>query len=624
MSHSASSVRTPALVLGAVGVVYGDIGTSPLYAFRESLAAASGHGGAIETAMVLGVLSLILWSLFVVVTVKYVALLLRADNNGEGGILSLMALTQRAIGRQPWVLFLGIMGVALFYGDSVITPAISVLSAVEGTKLITPVFKPYVVPMAMAIIIALFVIQQYGTEKVSRFFGPIMALWFASLAWGGLRHIADDAQVLQALNPAYALGFLMEHGFASLIVLGSVFLAVTGGEALYADLGHFGRRPIRIAWGGFVLPALVLNYFGQAALVLSHPEAASQSFFLLYPEEALIPMVILAMLATVIASQAVITGAFSLTHQAIQLGLLPRQVVQFTSKDQKGQIYLPRANWLLLAGVLFLIAMFRSSGSLAAAYGIAVTGAMAIDSLLMLVLARKIWRWNHLALGAIILPLIIIDLVFFSANLTKFFEGGFLPVLFSLALTTIMFTWVRGSRILHEAERGPRNTIESVLRELRAHPPRRVEGTAIYLSSNPNFAPSALTQNLKHNRILHEQNLIINLRFDPSPYIDNNQRLAVEKISDDFTRVTMRFGYMEPPNVSQGVRLLCARHGLDLDPMSTSYFISRRHIMPSAHFGMPLWQDKIYISLANNAANAADYFHIPLSRVVELGVQMNV
>jgi KUP system potassium uptake protein len=379
-----------------------------------------------------------------------------------------------------------------------------------------------------------------------------------------------------------------------------------------------------MSWLAVVLPSLMLNYFGQAALVLTHPEAVGQSFFMLYPEEFLLPMVILAMLATVIASQAVITGAFSLTHQAVQLGLLPRQIVRFTSSGQVGQIYLPRANWLLLGGVLLLIALFRSSGSLAAAYGIAVTGAMAIDSMLMLVLARKIWRWSALAAGLVVIPLLVIDVTFFSANLTKFIEGGFLPVLFSCAMIIVMRTWVRGSRYLHESEREPHNTMASVINELTKHPLRRVDGTAIYLSSNADYAPSALLQNLKHNHVLHKQNLLLTLRFARRPYLPESERVSVEKLSEDFTRVTMQFGYMEPPNVTQGILLLRHQGTLMLDMMSTSFFISRRHILPSAQFGMPLWQDRIYITLANNAADAADYFHIPLSRVVELGVQVTV
>lgn len=618
-----------ALALGSVGVVYGDIGTSPLYAFRESLAAAAGIGGAITTDIVLGVLSLILWALIITVTVKYVVLLLRADNQGEGGILSLMALAQNSLGNgqaakySSFIVFLGMAGASLFYGDAIITPAISVLSAIEGLKLVTHRFEHYIVPIAMLIMLLLFVAQSRGTAKVARFFGPIMVVWFCALAWGGFIHMGDSPEVWSALNPSYAWYFLTHHGFASVIALGAVFLAVTGAEALYADLGHFGKKPIRLAWLFFVMPCLTLNYIGQAALVLKTPHAAEDSFYLTYPEWALLPMVILATIASVVASQAVITGAYSLTQQATQLGFLPRLRIMHTSAEHAGQIYMPQVNWLLLIGVVLLIELFRTSDALASAYGIAVTGTMVITALLAFIVMRHIWRWPLMASIVVIAPLFIIDLAFLGANLTKFLDGGFVPIMISAILILMMRTWARGSHSLHNQERDYNNAMELLIRNINHYPPKRVEGTAIYLSSNPVYAPSALLQNLKHNHVLHEHNLIINVHFTRTPYVPNHERVELKRLCDDFTRVTMHYGYMELPNIAKGLNVLREK-GIKLDMMHTSYFISRRNIIPSARFGMPLWQDRIFIMMANNATDAAEYFHIPQTRVVELGVQMTV
>jgi KUP system potassium uptake protein len=615
-----------ALTLGSIGVVYGDIGTSPLYAFRESLAAAEGSG---EPHMaVLGILSLILWSLMLIVTLKYVFLVLRADNHGEGGILSLMALAENAAQgklakRSGFILMLGIAGAALFYGDAVITPAISVLSAVEGLNLVTHHFTPYVIPIALIILIALFIMQQSGTKKVSQFFAPIMVVWFIVLALGGLNHITDTPQVMLALNPWYGFYFLTHHGFISFITLGAIFLSITGAEALYADLGHFGKKPIRIAWLYVIMPALLLNYFGQGALVLANPEAAENPFFLLYPDWALMPMVILSAMATVIASQAVISGAFSLTHQAIQLRLLPRLFVEYTSAFHVGQIYIPKINWLLLGGVVLLIALFRTSSNLAAAYGIAVTGDMVITTILVFIVMRYKWRWSLPLALVITIPMVCIDLTFLAANLIKFIQGGFVPLLLSSILILMMYTWCRGSSALHSQARGDDYTMETLIHELNHYPPQRVEGTAIYLTSNIHYAPSALIQNLRHNKVLHMHNYVLTLRFDTKPYVPEEERIVTQCLNKDFTRIFMNFGYMDTPNVTQALQLL-PQHGIRLNMESTTFFISRRNIMPSAHFGMPLWQDYIFIALSSGASDAAAFFHLPPSCVVELGVQMTV
>jgi KUP system potassium uptake protein len=623
MQTHTPSVRRRALTLGALGVVYGDIGTSPLYAFRESLAAA-GKGGAPAPEAVLGLLSLILWALALTVTLKYVVMMLRADNQGEGGILSLMTLAQRSYNvPRAWILALGMVGCALFYGDAMITPAISVLSAVEGVRLITGEATPHIPAIALGILAALFLLQRRGTQKVAMLFGPLMALWFAVLALGGMRHIADHPAVWRALDPTYGLRFLSHDGMAGIIALGAVFLAVTGAEALYADLGHFGRRPIRRAWFFVAMPALVLNYAGQAALVLAQPEAAAEPFFLLYPHALLPAMVALATAATVIASQAVITGAFSLTHQAIQLGLLPRLHVQYTSREQLGQIYMPQVNWLLLAGVAGLVLLFQTSGALAAAYGISVTGTMVITAVLAFVVARRVWHWPLALAGLLIAPLLLADVAFFGANLTKLLEGGFVPVLMSALLVLMMRTWVRGSHSLNEQMYHDHTTMEALLKRIRHEPVKRVDGAAVYLTASTQYAPSALLHNLKHNGVLHARNFLLTLVFEQRPYVPDAERVRVEPVAADFTRVFMAFGYMEPPNVTHGLLLLRER-GVELPLMSTSFFISRRNVVPSARFGMPLWRDRIYIAMTNYASDAVEYFHLPRSRVVELGVQMTV
>ncbi len=612
------------LTLGSVGVVYGDIGTSPLYALREALHAANVAHGGIERADVLGVVSLILWALTIVVTIKYVVLLLMADNDGEGGTLSLMALAQRALGRSSPVIFLlGTIGAALFYGDALITPAISVLSAVEGLKLVTPAFERYVLPITIAIIVALFLVQARGTAVVARWFGPITLVWFVVMGIGGAYHISDDPGILLAIDPRWAATFLMNNGMVGLVAVGAVFLAVTGAEALYADLGHFGRKPIRLAWTVIVFPALSLNYLGQGALVLAHPEALESPFFLLFPEWALLPVVVLATLATVIASQAVITGAFSLTRQAIQLRLLPRLEVRHTSATSEGQIYMPQVNLLLALGVILLVLLFGSSSRLATAYGIAVTGTMVVTACLAFIVIHRAWKLPWALAAAIVGPLIAIDLIFFTANLLKLFEGGYVPLLFGLLIVVMMRTWVRGTAILFEKTRKNDMRLDELIASLDRTPRQRVQGTAIFLTSDPETAPQALLHSLKHYKVLHERNVILTVRIIPQPRLEDEDRLVVERINDDFTRMSMTFGFMEEPNVPMTLAR-SKKLGWKFDIMSTSFFLSRRSIRASAQSGMPIWQDNLYIFLANNASDATHYFHIPTVRAVEIGAQMTV
>jgi KUP system potassium uptake protein len=612
-----------ALTLGSVGVVYGDIGTSPLYAFREAAVAAS-ESGSITREVVLGVLSMILWALIVVVTIKYVLILLRADNNGEGGTLSLTALVFRAIGRRtPIVLLLGVVGAAMFLGDSVITPAISVLSAVEGLKLAIPASEHFVVPLAIAILIALFAVQRRGTARVASFFGPVMVIWFVSLAIIGLLHINDDPRVFAAINPYYAVSFLAQHGFIGLVTLGAVFLAVTGGEALYADLGHFGRKPIKTAWFGLVLPALMLNYFGQGALLLRDPTAIANPFYKMLPEVMLLPMVVLATAATVIASQAVITGAYSLTYQAIQLGLLPRLAILHTSAAHFGQIYIPRVNTALLAGVLLLVMMFRTSSALASAYGIAVTTTMVVDGILGFIVIWKLWKWKWWSAALLIVPLVMVDAIFLSANLLKLLEGAWAPLLFGSAMVMLILTWQRGSRILVSKTRRVEVPIDSLIRSLEKKPPHIVPGTAVFLTSDPDFAPASLLHNLKHNKVLHEHNIVLTIVTADTPRTDPEDRVEISPISERFTRVELKFGFMEEPNVPKALAV-ARKQGLHFDIMSTSFFLSRRSLKASAQSGMPAWQDRLFIGLARSANDATDYFQIPTGRVVEVGTQVAV
>ncbi len=562
-----------ALTLGSIGVVFGDIGTSPLYAFREAVAAAT-HGQPVTRVIVLGVLSLILWALFIVVTAKYVLLLLRADNNGEGGTLSLMALGQRALGRRSWpLLAMGVVGASMFIGDSMITPAISVLSAVEGLKLAAPALEHYVIPLTVFILVVLFSVQSSGTARVASAFGPVMIVWFTVLAVIGLININDDPSVLVAINPWYALNFLLTHGTVGMVTLGAVFLAVTGGEALYADLGHFGRKPIQAGWLYFVLPSLLINYFGQGALVLSNPAAIENSFYRLVPEMLLLPLIVLATAATVIASQAVITGAYSLTRQAVQLGLLPRFEVRYTSESHAGQIYLPRVNSLLLTGVLLLVMLFRSSSGLASAYGIAVSTTMVADGIMGFVVIWKLWNWRAATAAALIVPFVVVDMTFFSANLLKLLEGAWVPLLFGLAMAIMIWTWRRGTVILMAKTRRIEVPLADLIKSLEKRPPHIVKGTAVFLTSDPNFVPTALLHNLKHNKVLHEHNVILTIETAQTPRVDVSERVRMETLTDKFATVRLRFGFMESPNVPKAL-VIARKLGWQFDIMSTS-FLSR-------------------------------------------------
>jgi KUP system potassium uptake protein len=609
-----------ALSLGSVGVVYGDIGTSPLYAFREAVAAA----GPVTRDTVLGVLSLILWALIIVVTIKYVIILLRADNNGEGGTLSLTALASRALGRRTTPVFvLGVIGASMFLGDSVITPAISVLSAVEGMKLAIPAFEHFVVPITIAILVGLFAAQRRGTAEVASYFGPVMVIWFVAIALAGIMHISDDPGVLYAINPVYGVKFLLQHGHVGLATLGLVFLVVTGGEALYADLGHFGRRPIQIAWFVLVLPALLLNYFGQGAKVLADPLAIENPFYRLVPDALLLPMVVLATAATVIASQAVITGAYSLVSQAIQLGMLPRLAILHTSASHAGQIYIPRVTALLLIGVLLLVAMFRTSSALASAYGIAVTTTMVVDGLLAFIVIWKLWKWKLWQTALLFIPLIFVDITFFAANLLKLLEGAWAPLLFGASMVLLIMTWRRGTTILTHKNRRSEVPLETLIRSLEKKPPHVVPGTAVFLTSEPAFAPTALLHNLKHNKVLHEHNVILTIVTTDTPRVPEDERVSMMSVSPHFSQVSLRFGYMEQPNVPKALAI-ARKLGWTFDIMATSFFLSRRSLKPAAHSGMPRWQDRLFIGLAKSASDATDFFQIPTGRVVEVGTQVTV
>ena len=612
-----------ALTLGSIGVVFGDIGTSPLYAFREAVVGAA-QGQPVSRMIVLGVLSLILWALFIVVTAKYVLLLLRADNNGEGGTLSLMALGQRALGHRSWPLMaLGVIGASMFIGDSMITPAISVLSAVEGLKLAAPALEHYVVPLTIIILVLLFSVQSSGTARVASAFGPVMVVWFTSLAVMGLIHIKDDPSVLAAINPYYALQFLLSHGTIGLVTLGAVFLAVTGGEALYADLGHFGRKPIQSGWLFFVLPSLLVNYFGQGALVLSDPSVIENSFYRMVPEVLLLPLVALATAATVIASQAVITGAYSLIRQAVQLGLLPRFEVRYTSESHAGQIYLPRVNRLLLIGVLLLVLLFRTSSGLASAYGIAVSTTMVADGIMGFIVIWKLWNWRAATAAAVILPFVVVDMTFFSANLLKLFEGAWVPLLFGVVVAVMIWTWRRGAAILVTKTRRIEVPLRDLIKSLEKRPPHIVKGTAVFLTSDPSFVPTALLHNLKHNKVLHEHNVILTIETAQTPRVDPSERVHMESISDKFSTVRLRFGFMESPNVPKAL-VIARKLGWQFDIMATSFFVSRRSLKPSAHSGMPQWQDHLFIAMSRSANDATDYFQIPTGRVVEVGTQVTI
>ncbi len=612
-----------ALTLGSIGVVYGDIGTSPLYAFREAIHAAHVKGLTTGEA-VLGVLSLILWVLILIVTLKYVLILLRADNRGEGGTFALMALGQSVAKRSaPLLGVLGVAGASFFYGDAVITPAISVLSAIEGLKLVTPAFEKAVIPIALVVLAGLFWMQSRGTDRMARYFGPIMVVWFVVLALGGLMHIADNLRVLNALNPLNGIQFVWRHGVIGLTIMGLVFLAATGAEALYADLGHFGRKPVQFAWLSFVFPALMLNYFGQGALVLSDPDALENPFYKLYPDWALIPMVILSTVATVVASQAVITGAFSLTRQAIQLGLVPRFEIRHTSESMSGQIYMPRVNWLLFGAVVSAVVLFKNSSNLAAAYGVSVTAAMVIDSMMAFFVVWKCWKWPMWQAALLMIPFLIIEQIFFSANVLKLFEGGWVPIMIAAALGLIMYTWVRGTRLLAKASKRNEADLDWLVRKLEAKPPHRVPGTAVFLTGDPYAAPTSMMHNLKHNRVMHERNVLLSIKTEDTPRVPRHERITIERVSDHFTRIIARYGFMETPSIPK-ILEHCRRKDFNIDMGATSFFLSRRSLRVTSKSEMPRWQERLFIALAGSAEDATTYFQIPTDRVVEVGTQVAV
>ncbi|RWC10184.1 potassium transporter Kup [Mesorhizobium sp.] len=623
-SHSeVEQHSTKVLMLGALGVVYGDIGTSPIYAFREALHASAG-GNVANRGDILGVLSLIIWSLTITVTIKYIMFVLRADNRGEGGVLSLMALARNSFPtRSAVILGIGIVGAALFFGDAVITPAISVLSAVEGMNVVTPTFQPYVVPLTLAILAVVFAVQRFGTGGVGLVFGPVTALWFLAIGLSGLNHIMDDPEILLAISPHYIVSFLINSPEVAFVTVGAVFLAVTGAEALYADLGHFGRKPIVLAWLAIVFPCLLLNYVGQGAFVLANGGVVGHPFFEMNEGRMLIPMVVLATAATVIASQAVISGAFSLTRQAVQLNMLPRLEILHTSERQSGQIYMPRVNMLLALVVMLLVVGFGESSKLASAYGISVTGNMLVTNILLYVVMTRIWKWPLGVAIALMAVFVFIDTGFFAANIVKVFEGGWASLAIAAVIAMTMWTWIRGTRYLFDKTRRNEIPLDSLAGNLLKRKPQLMSGTAVFLTSDPASAPTALMHSLKHYKVLHEQNVILSVVTAQQPVVPDSDRVKMETINELFMRVTLTFGYMEQPNIPRALAI-CRKQGWKFDIMTTSFFLSRRSLKASPNSGMPVWQDKLFIGLARTAADATEYFQIPTGRVVEIGTQVAI
>ncbi|MCQ4164443.1 potassium transporter Kup [Tahibacter harae] len=623
-SHDHGNKNLYALALGAIGVVYGDIGTSPLYTLKEAFGP---HGVAVSPDNVLGVLSLVFWSLIVVVSIKYATFIMSADNKGEGGIMALTTLAHRGVrssARARWVIMvLGLFGAALFFGDSVITPAMSVLSAVEGIEVAAPALHRYVVPIAVIVLFVLFAIQRSGTAKVARLFAPVMVIWFLSLAVLGVIKIIDAPQVLRALHPYYAVEFFLENGRVGFFALASVILALTGAEALYADMGHFGKRPIRRAWFAFVLPALMLNYLGQGALLLENPAAAQNPFYLLVPPVLLYPMIGLATLAAVIASQAVISGAFSVTRQAIQLGYLPRMEVIHTSRETIGQIYLPWLNRALLVLTVAVVIGFRSSTNLAAAYGIAVIGTMTIDSILVMIVARRIWhwkRWHVAALGGLFL---VVDLAFLGANLEKVEHGGWFPLVLGLVVFSVMTTWRRGRELVIRELKNAGLALRPFIESIAEHPPLRVPGQAVFLTAQPDAVPHALLHNLKHNKVLHEQNVVLTVEWLETPTAEPEERIELVALGHDFHQLTLRYGFAEDPDVPD-MLAKCEKVGLVFDMMDTTFFLSRESIVATDNRGMPKWRDKLFAFMQRNALPATAFFQIPGNRLIELGTQVEI
>ncbi len=629
-AHSPSQPHaraTAALVVGAIGVVFGDIGTSPLYALKTAFS--TEHGIPLTPDNVMGILSLIVWSMVWVITIKYLFVMMRADNNGEGGILALLALALRETkgsDAMRWsVISVGIFGAAMFYGDSMITPAISVLSAVEGLEIATPVVSPYVIPITVAVLAVLFFIQSHGTAKVGAFFGPVTIVWFLAIAASGIAEISKNPAVLAAVRPAFAVDFMFAYPTLGFLVLGAVFLALTGGEALYADMGHFGKRPIRIAWIGLVFPALLINYFGQAAFVLANPAGIKNPFFMMLPGWALLPMVGLATCATVIASQAVISGAFSMTRQAIQLGYIPRLKIEHTSERSIGQVYVPFVNWVLFVAVTLLVLGFQTSDRLANAYGIAVAATMVIECLLAMVVARRMWKWSPWMVGLVIGSMLVVDLVFLASNATKILSGGWFPLVMGAAVFMLLITWKRGRTLMFRRLSEQGIPLKPFIEGLHAHPPQRVSGTAIFMTSTPSAVPHALLHNLKHNKVLHEKTVFLTIVVHDVPVVPQEDRVQFERLVNGFYRLEAWYGFKEQPDIDEILNSCRVRYGLAFDVMDTSFFLSRETVIPASDVpGMALWRDHIFAWMTRNATRATDFFNIPPNRVVELGTHIEI
>ena len=618
-----SGKRLAVLALGALGVVYGDIGTSPLYAMKEVFA--GNHPIPVTEANIFGSLSLFFWALIIIVSIKYVIFIMRADNRGEGGVMAMIALALHDAQDKPFqmkmIMIVGILGAAMFYGDGMVTPAMSVLSAVEGLEVVTPTFKPFVIPITMIVLFILFFVQRHGTALVGAAFGPVMVIWFSVLAMLGLYNIMAHPAILAALNPLYGLEFLFENKALALVAMGNVVLAVTGAEALYADMGHFGRKPIQRAWFAFVLPALVLNYFGQGALILLEPEAAKNPFFYSAPDWALLPLVGLATIATVIASQAVISGAFSVTRQAMQLGFMPRMEVQHTSEKESGQIYLPAVNWGLMLAVMILVLGFKSSHNLAAAYGIAVTGDMVITSILATVVVARAWKWGWWRAIALFSCFLAVELVFLAANILKIPDGGWFPLVAGMGIFILMTTWKQGRQLLADRLKGERLELGMFIESLAMSMPTRVAGTSVFLNADQKGVPHALLHNLMHNKVLHERVVLVSVAFYDTPYVPDIDRVEVRQLKENFWSVVVQYGFKDEPDIPEALQL-CANSGLEFNALETSYFIGRETLIPKMNSEMPFWREIIFVAMFRNAGSATAFFKIPSNRVVELGTQV--
>ena len=618
-----SGKRLAVLALGALGVVYGDIGTSPLYAMKEVFA--GNHPIPVTEANIFGSLSLFFWALIIIVSIKYVIFIMRADNRGEGGVMAMIALALHDAQDKPFqmkmIMIVGILGAAMFYGDGMVTPAMSVLSAVEGLEVVTPTFKPFVIPITMIVLFMLFFVQRHGTALVGAAFGPVMVIWFSVLAMLGLYNIMAHPAILAALNPLYGLEFLFENKALALVAMGNVVLAVTGAEALYADMGHFGRKPIQRAWFAFVLPALVLNYFGQGALILLEPEAAKNPFFYSAPDWALLPLVGLATIATVIASQAVISGAFSVTRQAMQLGFMPRMEVQHTSEKESGQIYLPAVNWGLMLAVMILVLGFKSSHNLAAAYGIAVTGDMVITSILATVVVARAWKWGWWRAIALFSCFLAVELVFLAANILKIPDGGWFPLVAGMGIFILMTTWKQGRQLLADRLKGERLELGMFIESLAMSMPTRVAGTSVFLNADQKGVPHALLHNLMHNKVLHERVVLVSVAFYDTPYVPDIDRVEVRQLKENFWSVVVQYGFKDEPDIPEALQL-CANSGLEFNALETSYFIGRETLIPKMNSEMPFWREIIFVAMFRNAGSATAFFKIPSNRVVELGTQV--